>query len=104
MDLSKYSFNRRDRYSAKRSIKVHNFSIQAPDAKEVCVVGDFNQWDPTANPLTKQIGGGWLAQVPMHHGHHRYIFLIDGVPTLDHMAHGIVRNENNERLSLIAIS
>ncbi len=48
--------------------------------------------------------GFWTIQVPLHHGHHRYQFLVDGVPTLDPRAQGIVRNDKNERASLVAIS
>ena len=104
MDLSQYRFKREERYSAKRSIQAHNFSIKAPDAQSVSLIGDFNQWDPSVHPMKKQADGFWTIQIPMHHGHHRYQFLVDGVPTLDPMAQGIVRNEKNERVSLVAIS
>ena len=40
----------------------------------------------------------------LHHGHHRYLFVADGEPKLDPNATGIVRNERNERVSLIAVS
>jgi hypothetical protein len=38
------------------------------------------------------------------HGHHQYLFLVDGVQTLDPNAMGKVRNERNDTVSLIAIS
>lgn len=106
MDLSQYTntTNRNSRYSAKRSIQAHNFSIAAPQAKVVTLVGDFNQWDPSVHPMTRKADGFWTIQVPLHHGHHRYQFLVDGVPTLDPLAQGIVRNDKNERASLLAIS
>lgn len=104
MDLSQYSNRGLGRYSAKRSIQAHNFSVCAPNAKRVCLVGDFNQWDPEANPMMKQADGYWTTQMQLHHGHHRYQFLVDGVPTLDPLAQGIVRNDKNERSSLLAIS
>ncbi|MGI6346159.1 MAG: isoamylase early set domain-containing protein [Limisphaerales bacterium] len=104
MDLSQYKVNRLDRYSAKRSIQAHNFSISAPDAKEVSLVGDFNQWNREVHPMSRCPDGFWTIQVPLHHGHHRYQFLVDGVPTLDPRAQGIVRNDKNERASLVAIS
>jgi hypothetical protein len=42
--------------------------------------------------------------VVLGHGHHHYQFLIDGKPTLDPRAQGIARNEQNEKVSLIAVS
>lgn len=104
MDLSQYKLNKTNKYSALRSVQAHNFSVQAPDAKEVRLVGDFNQWNSEAHPMSRQTDGFWTIQIPLHHGHHRYQFLVDGVPTLDPLAQGIVRNEKNERVSLLAIS
>lgn len=93
-----------NRYSAKNNLRPTNFIILAPGAKEVSIVGDFNGWQPGATPLTKQPDGGWLVQLPLNHGHHQYLFLVDGQPTLDPRAHGIARNDRNEKVSLIAIS
>jgi hypothetical protein len=42
--------------------------------------------------------------VELHHGHHQYVFLVDGKPQLDPTASGIARNERNERVSLTAVS
>ncbi len=39
--------------------KGFRFRVWAPAAKGVSVVGDFNQWDPHANPLTKSLEGIW---------------------------------------------
>ena len=35
------------------------FTIRAPGSSQVSVVGDFNDWDPGANPLTTRAGGVW---------------------------------------------
>jgi len=92
------------RYSAKKMSKPVNFICAAPAAQNVTLVGDFNDWDPSAFPMKRQPDGNWLIQVPLHHGHHHYQFLIDGKPTLDPKAQGIARNEKNEKVSLIAVS
>lgn len=92
------------RYSAKKMAKPVHFYCEAPDAKQVCIVGDFNNWDPQAHPLQQMPDGAWRAEVTMHHGHHQYAFLVDGILTLDPRAQGISRNEKNERVSLIAVS
>jgi 1,4-alpha-glucan branching enzyme len=67
-------------------------------------MGDFNGWNPEAHPMQRQPDGAWLLQVPLHHGHHQYRFLVDAKPVLDPRASGVVRDRNGERASLIAVS
>jgi 1,4-alpha-glucan branching enzyme len=93
-----------DRYSAKKMLKPVNFFCTAPEAAAVSVVGDFNQWDPKENLMQQGPDGAWHTQVPLHHGHHHYYFLVDGQPKLDPRAQGIARNERNERVSLMSVS
>ena len=92
------------RYSVKKTLKPVNFVCVAPQARQVMLAGDFNDWDPEALPLKRQPDGSWTAQVTLGHGHHHYRFLVDGKPTLDPRAQGIARNEQNEKVSLIAVS
>jgi len=93
-----------DRYSAKKMSKPVNFICVAPEAKEVHLQGDFNSWDSATHPMKRQPDGAWLIQIPLHHGHHHYRFLVDGKPTLDPRAQGIARDSKGERVSLIAVS
>ena len=93
-----------NRYSAKRMFKPVNFICVAPAATQVCLQGDFNGWNRENNPMQRQPDGAWLLQVPLHHGHHQYRFLVDGEPQLDPRASGVARNRNDERVSLIAVS
>jgi 1,4-alpha-glucan branching enzyme len=93
-----------NRYSAKKNKKPVNFACVAPEAKSVALIGDFNDWHPNANPMTHRPDGTWTAQVQLSHGPHRYLFFVDGQPVNDPKAQGIVRNEKNERLSLITVS
>jgi 1,4-alpha-glucan branching enzyme len=102
--IKSYQLGGKDRYSAKKNAKPVNFICVAPEAKQVSIIGDFNGWNPAANPMRRLPDGGWQAQVPLPHGHHRYLFYIDGSAALDPRAQGIGRTENNERVSLIAIS
>ena len=93
-----------NRYSARNMAKPINFFCMAPEASTVCLVGDFNGWNPEAHPLVRRPDGSWHVVVSVHHGHHRYQFLVDGKPVLDPRATGIARNDRNERVSLIAVS
>jgi len=91
-------------YNNKTFTKPVNFFCVAPDAKEVFIAGDFNEWNPASHPMQRSPDGNWVVQVLMTNGHHRYWFLVDGVPTLDPRAQGVSRNEKNERVSLISLS
>ncbi len=93
-----------NRYSAKQMAKPVNFICVAPGAKQVCVVGDFNQWNSHANPMRRQPDGAWLAQVPMNHGHHQYYFLVDGQSVLDPRAQGKSRHPEKGPVSILAVS
>ena len=104
MHLNGSPLNRPSRYSAKAISKPINFYCNAPNASKVCLAGDFNDWDMQSHPMHKQPDGTWFLQVPLWHGHHHYWFIIDGKPTLDPKAHGIGRNETNEKVSLLAVS
>ena len=98
------SFFATDRYSAKKMAKPVNFVCVAPGAREVKLVGDFNGWDGEVTPMWRQPDGAWLAQIPLHHGHHQYVFLVDGKTVLDPKAHGIARNHRGDKVSLVAVS
>src|SRR5215471_7263173 len=94
------SFFASDRYSAKRMSKPVNFVCVATSAAEVHLAGDFNGWSGTANPMKRQPDGAWLLQVPLHHGHHQYVFMVDGKAVLDPKAQGVARNQKGEKVSL----
>ena len=93
-----------NRYSAKNNARAKNFICQAPQAKHVSLVGDFNDWDPQAHPLRQHADGAWHIQVQLNHGHHHYCFMVDGKRTLDPKAQGIARDLNGEKVSLLAVS
>ena len=49
------------------------------DAAEVALVGEFNDWSPSAIKLKRAKSGAWRVTVPLEAGHrYRYRYLIDG--------------------------
>ena len=94
----------RNQYGGHKTLRAMNFICNAPQAQAVSLVGDFNNWRPSANPMKRMPDGAWLLTVELKHGHHRYAFLVDGNLTLDPLAQGITRNDQNERVSLIPVS
>jgi 1,4-alpha-glucan branching enzyme len=105
MHLSRsHSKGASDRYSAKKFSVPVNFIHLAPHAKHVSIVGDFNDWHPNAHPMKRQPDGAWIIQVQLSHGHHLYLFYVDGKEVLDPRAQGVARNEKGHKVSMIAVS
>ena len=94
----------RSTFGPKKTLRAMNFICNAPQAQSVSLVGDFNEWNPAANPMKKMPDGAWLLTVELKHGHHRYAFLVDGTLALDPHAQGVTRNDQGERVSLIPVS
>jgi 1,4-alpha-glucan branching enzyme len=64
--------------SPRANRKTQTFSIAAPTAQSVQLVGDFTQWQERPIMLTKQGGGVWSSTIELESGEHRYRFLVDG--------------------------
>ena len=92
------------RFSPKITIKPINFTCTESGAKQVTLVGDFNDWDPTATPMKRQPDGCWRVQI--HVGTMGIIitnFWWMASRLLDPHAQGVARNEKDEKVSLIAV-
>jgi hypothetical protein len=53
------------------------FLLNAPDAQQVSLAGDFTAWQP-AHALTRSEPGVWTVVVPLEPGIHNYSFIVDG--------------------------
>ncbi len=54
------------------------FSLAAPEAKEVFLAGDFNNWKLDDSSRMEQDNGSWRKKVSLKAGAYRYRFVIDG--------------------------
>lgn len=54
------------------------FSLFAPDAHEVYVIGDFNNWRTDDLKAKKFKDGTWRKSVQIKSGIYHYLFLVDG--------------------------
>ena len=61
------------------------FVLDAPQASQVALVGDFNAWDAADTPLVRDPASGiWTVTVRLVPGRHTYAFMVDGATwTLD---------------------
>jgi 1,4-alpha-glucan branching enzyme len=68
------------------------FEFSAPEAREVFVAGEFNNWDSRATPLEKDKNGMWKLTLPLMPGRYEYRFLTDGNWENDRSCSGCVPN------------
>jgi hypothetical protein len=58
---------------------VVRFKLQAPLAKQLALVGDFNSWDSHATPMTRDgATGAWEVSITLPEGRYLYAFVADG--------------------------
>lgn len=55
-----------------------NFIYDGPGAKEIFVVGDFNNWEVNSRYQLANAKGRWLLTVPLRKGEYKYKFVKDG--------------------------
>jgi 1,4-alpha-glucan branching enzyme len=56
------------------------FTVLAPGAKQVVLVGSFNGWTKDVTPMKIVDGSSvWLVDVPLAEGEHTFMYVIDGV-------------------------
>jgi hypothetical protein len=53
------------------------FALSAPSAGRVVLIGDFNDWNPKANPLARG-DDRWSVTLKLKPGRYRYSFVVDG--------------------------
>jgi 1,4-alpha-glucan branching enzyme len=53
------------------------FSYESRGAKEVILMGDFNNWNPKKHPMENDENGMWSKSVVIFPGRHEYKFLVD---------------------------
>ena len=55
------------------------FTLAAPEAAHVALVGSFNEWNPVATPLVRDPATGtWIVSLRLPPGRHVYAFVVDG--------------------------
>lgn len=61
-----------------KSLPEQTFSIRAPGALSVQLVGDFTHWQKEPINLRQEAAGLWQVGVQLQPGTHHYRFLVDG--------------------------
>jgi 1,4-alpha-glucan branching enzyme len=80
------------------------FSLDAPGAKEVILMGDFNKWDRKRHPMGKNAKGLWSKAVMLSIGRYEYKFLVDGEWWHDPKNDQVCYNQHGTLNSVITVS
>ena len=62
--------------TAERHVAVE-FTLDAPNASQVSVVGEFSDWSQSYR-MRQREDGHWVARIPLAPGDYEYSFVIDG--------------------------
>ena len=79
------------------------FTVLAPEAREVSVVGSFNGWRPNATPLNNTGTGEWAVRLMLRSGQYEYRFAVDGRWSEDPRASQHVANPFGEFNSVLVV-
>ncbi len=79
------------------------FSLDAPEAREVLLVGAFNMWDEKRHPMKKDEDGMWKKIVIIPGGRYEYKFLVDGEWWNDPKNEEVCPNEHGTLNSVITV-
>ena len=63
---------------SKQKTKEIQFSLLAIEAKKVSLVGEFNNWNPDADPMQSDDNGTWTKTKMLSPGNIEYKFWVDG--------------------------
>ncbi len=80
------------------------FSLNAPQAKEVFLAGDFNEWMVEKHPLKKGGDGVWKKSTLLFPGSYEYKYFVDGEWALDPDNHQICANKFGTHNNVITVN
>ena len=80
------------------------FTLDASQAKEVFLAGEFNDWNEEKHPLKKNAKGVWEKTAMLFPGRYEYKFVIDGQWKRDPENPRTCPNSFGSRNSVISVS
>lgn len=82
----------------------YKFAFDFPEAANVSLIGDFNEWNRMSNVMELDEDGKWTTYVELPPGKHKYKFLIDNIYTLnDPLANLYMPSKKGDMHSLLII-
>ena len=62
----------------KSNQKITKFVLSSPEANQVCLAGDFNNWDIQSLPMEQNQNNQWEISIQLSPGCYEYKYLVDG--------------------------
>jgi Glycogen recognition site of AMP-activated protein kinase len=94
-----------ERTVAPRDPSAVHFTFDAPGARRVALVGDFDAWTPSGRPMRMSADGRtWELSVVLPPGRHAFAFLVDGTLRIDPHAARAVEDDFGVPSSVIVIA
>jgi 1,4-alpha-glucan branching enzyme len=81
------------------------FSLVAPAARRVSLVGDFNVWDPKGVAMHRGTDGHtWTVEVSLPPGRHAFAYMVDGTLRADPAAAKAVEDDFGSPSSVVVVA
>jgi 1,4-alpha-glucan branching enzyme len=68
----------KEKINVKTGKRRVTFSIEARQASNVSLMGDFNDWNEKKHPMKKDNSEVWKKTIFLNPGRYEYMFLVDG--------------------------
>jgi len=79
------------------------FYYEDINARDVFLVGDFNNWNPYSLPMRKTRSGIWEISLDLIPGAYTYRFLVDGIYRKDPLSTQIVYDKFDNQYSSVSL-
>jgi len=79
------------------------FYYRDNSAKQVNLIGDFNNWNPYSLPMKKDKSGYWEIEVDIPPGLYAYQFIVDGTYIKDPLGQSMMVDRFDDEMSLLEI-
>ena len=79
------------------------FEFTSTTARDVCIAGCFNHWQPEAKPMHPVGDGRWLKETVLPPGTYEYCLVVDGQWRTDPLAKADVPNPFGGRNSVLLV-
>jgi 1,4-alpha-glucan branching enzyme len=82
---------------------IYVFYFDDPYARQVFLVGDFNNWNPYSHPFKRNRDGLWEIEIDLAEGDYSYRFIVDGQHTVDPLGRNIRYDRFDRELTRLRI-
>jgi 1,4-alpha-glucan branching enzyme len=90
-------------YGVRQDGETLVFRSRHPDASEVHLAGDFNDWMPHTTPMDRVANGDFETRMQLPKGRYRYRLVIDGRWSHDLYNPAVEENEYGELNSVVEV-